>query len=418
MKKIRMGVIGLGKRGYSVMKDVILGFDDVDVVALCDVYEDRVECANEAVKEAKGHDAEIRTADYREVLDKEKVDAVYIATAWETHIVISIAAMRAGIPVAMEVGGACDLRECNDLVSAYEETGTPIMLMENCCFGADELMATAMVRDGVLGEVVHCHGAYAHDLREEVTHGNVRRHYRLRHYSRRNCENYPTHELGPIAKLLNINRGNRLVSLTSVASKAAGIKAYLEKHNYEMDESLRGVEFAQGDIVSTTIKCAGGQTITLSLDTTLPRFYSREFTVRGTEGFYEAGTGTVFIDGMEEGFETVEMYKKYLGNNEQYKEDYMPDMWLNITEEQRIKGHGGIDYFEFKAFFECLKENKPMPIDVYDAATWMCITCLSEASVAMGGQPMAIPDFTNGAWVGRKPEDVMPLGKKSKLLAK
>ncbi len=412
MKKIRMGVIGLGKRGISVMRDVILSFDDVDIVALCDSYADRVENANKIVREKRGYDAKIQTTDYREVLKKEEVDAVYVATAWETHIVIAIDAMRAGIPVAMEVGGACDLRECNDLVAAYEETKTPIMLMENCCFGEDELLATSMVRDGVFGEIVHCHGAYAHDLREEITHGNVERHYRLRHYSRRNCENYPTHELGPIAKILNINRGNRLVSLTSVASKAAGLKAYLEKNNYSMDESLRGVEFAQGDIVSTTIKCAGGQTITLSLDTTLPRFYSREFTVRGTEGFYEAGTGTVFLDGMEEVFETVEMYKKYLNNKEQYKKDYAPDIWLNITDEERELGHGGMDLFEFQAFFDCLKNNKPMPIDVYDAATWMCITCLSEASCAMGGQPMAIPDFTNGAWVGRKPEDVMPLGKK------
>ncbi|MBQ7406396.1 MAG: Gfo/Idh/MocA family oxidoreductase [Clostridia bacterium] len=415
MKKIRMGVIGLGKRGQSIMKDVILGFNDVDVVALCDEYQDRVEEANAAVKEARGHDAEIMTTDYRDVLNKDVVDAVYVATSWETHFAITIAAMRLGIPVAMEVGGACDLRECNDLVAAYEETGTPIMLMENCCFGADELMATAMVRDGVLGEVVHCEGAYGHDLREEVAKGKERRHYRQRHYIARNAENYPTHELGPIARLLNINRGNRFLSLTSMASKAAGMKAYLEKHNYEMDETLRGVEFTQGDIVTTTIKCAGGQTITIKLDTTLPRFYGREFTVRGTEGYYAADTGTVFIDGMEESFETLEMQKKYIGNNEQYKADYMPDMWINITEEQKIKGHGGIDYFEFKAFFEALKENKPMPIDVYDAASWMCITCLSEASIAMGGQPVAIPDFTNGAWVGRKPEDVIPLGKKSKL---
>ena len=354
------------------------------------------------------------STDYRAVLNKDLVDAVYVATAWETHIVIAIAAMRAGIPVAMEVGGACDLRECNELVAAYEESGTPIMLMENCCFGEDELLATAMVRDGKFGEIVHCHGAYAHDLREEITTGGVKRHYRLRHYSRRNCENYPTHELGPIAKILNINRGNRMLSLTSVSSKAAGIKAYLEKNNYSMDESLRGVEFAQGDIVNTTIKCAGGQTITLTLDTTLPRFYSREFTVRGTDGLYEAGPGMVFLDGMEEGFNTVEMYKKYIGNQDEYKPDYLPDIWLNITEEERELGHGGMDYFEFQAFFECLKENKPMPIDVYDAAAWMCITCLSEASCAMGGQPMAIPDFTNGAWVNREPKDVMPLGKRTK----
>ena len=182
MKKIRMGVIGLGKRGISVMRDVILGFDDVDIVALCDSYADRVEDANKIVREKRGYDAKIQTTDYREALKKEELDAVYVATAWETHIVIAIAAMRAGIPVAMEVGGACDLRECNDLVSAYEETKTPIMLMENCCFGEDELLATSMVRDGVFGEIVHCHGAYAHDLREEITTGNKKRHYRLRHY--------------------------------------------------------------------------------------------------------------------------------------------------------------------------------------------------------------------------------------------
>ncbi len=413
MERIRMGVIGLGNRGTSILRDVILGFDDVDVVAVCDSYQDRVDDAAKLIKEKRGTEPAIQTTDYREVLKKDDMDAVYVATAWETHIVISIAAMRAGIPVAMEVGGACDLRECNELVAAYEETGTPIMLMENCCFGEDELLATSMARDGKFGEIVHCHGAYAHDLREEITHGNVKRHYRLRHYSRRNCENYPTHELGPIAKLLNINRGNRMLSLTSVSSKAAGIKAYLEKNNYSMDESLRGVEFAQGDIVNTTIKCAGGQTITLTLDTTLPRFYSREFTVRGTDGLYEAGPGMVFLDGMEEGFNTLEMYKKYIGNQEEYKQDYLPDIWLNITEQERELGHGGMDYFEFKAFFECLKENKPMPIDVYDAAAWMCITYLSEASCAMGGQPMAIPDFTNGAWTNREPKDVMPLGKKN-----
>lgn len=412
MKRIRMGVIGLGKRGISVMRDVILGFDDVDVVAVCDLYQDRVDAAVQLLKEKRGAEPVIHTTNYKEALKKDLVDAVYVATAWETHIVISIAAMRAGIPVAMEVGGACDLRECNELVAAYEETGTPIMLMENCCFGEDELLGTAMARDGLFGEIVHCHGAYAHDLREEITTGNVKRHYRLRHYSRRNCENYPTHELGPIAKLLNINRGNRMLSLTSTSSKAAGIKAYLEKKNYEMDESLRGVEFAQGDIVNTTIKCAGGQTITLTLDTTLPRFYSREFTIRGTDGLYEAGPGMVFLDGMEEGFNTVEMYKKYIGNQDQYKKDYLPDIWLNITPEEREAGHGGMDLFEFQAFFECLKENKPMPIDVYDAAAWMCITYLSEASCAMGGQPVAIPDFTNGAWVNREPKDVMPLGKR------
>lgn len=39
-----------------------------------------------------------------------------------------------------------------------------------------------------------------------------------------------------------------------------------------------------------------------------------------------------------------------------------------------------------------------MPIDVYDMATWMSITPLSERSIQLGSMPVEIPDFTNGKW--------------------
>ena len=61
---------------------------------------------------------------------------------------------------------------------------------------------------------------------------------------------------------------------------------------------------------------------------------------------------------------------------------------------------------EFKAFFTALREGKEPPIDVYDAAAWMCISALSEASIAAGGAPQEIPDFTNGKWLLRKTLDV------------
>lgn len=401
MEKIKLGIIGLGNRGSSLIKTII-SCNEADIVALCDLYPDRVEDAEKAVKKHSGVEAKGYT-DYHEVFKAQKLDAVFVSCAWEGHTEVAITAMNEGVAVAMEVGGAYTVRECWDLVRTYEKTKTPFMFMENCCYDKFELLTTALVRAGKLGTVVHCHGAYSHDLRDEILGGYVNRHYRLRNYMNRNCENYPTHELGPIAKILNINRGNRFVSLTSVASKAAGLKefSFTDKNP---DKSLVGKDFKQGDVVSTTITCAGGETITLTLDTTLPKYYSREFTVRGTKGLANQEADMIAIEGECNTHEFWENCK----NSEKYS-DYLADVWKNITPEQIDAGHGGMDYIEFKEFFKALRAGGDMPIDVYDAAAWMCITTLSEASIAEGGHPQSIPDFTEGKWLLREPRDVMDL---------
>ena len=409
MEKLRMGVIGLGQRGYYNLNHYLAKYKDVEIRMVCDLYDDRLERAANDVKEQQGIEP-ICTKDYREVLNRELVDAVYVATSWESHVEVSIAALRAGIITAMEVGGAYTVEECHELVKAYEETGTPFMFMENCCFNDQELIATAAARAGKLGKVVHCSGAYAHDLRKEVSEGNIIRHYRLRNYLNRNCENYPTHELGPIARLLNITRGNRMVSLVSVASKACGLEEYVEENKlYEKDETLKGAKFKQGDIVNTIITCAGGETILLTLDTTLPRSYNRDLKVRGTKGLYEMATNSFFFDGMKEQWRTVQYYTGCMDNAKEYYDELLPDVWKNMTEEDKKSGHGGMDGVMFRIFVEAAKNGDPMPIDVYDAASWMCVTALSERSIAQGGAPQAIPDFTAGKWLTRKPEDVMKL---------
>jgi hypothetical protein len=381
--------------------ETILACEEAEVTAICDVYEDRLERSAELINKMRGTTPDKYT-DYKDVLKSDNVDAVLVATAWETHISIAIEAMKAGKITALEVGGACSIEECWKLVHTYEETGTPIMMMENCCYDRFELISTALVRSGKLGEIVHCHGAYGHDLRDEISGGNVRRHYRLPNYIARNCENYPTHELGPIAKILNINRGNRMTSLVSVASKAEGLREFLTSDK-NPDKSLIGTEFKQGDIVSTIITCAGGETITLTLDTTLPKYYSREFTVRGTRGLANQEADMIVIEG-----ETENTHEYWENCKSSGKYDaYLTDIWKNITPEQMEVGHGGIDYIEFKEFFKAIREGREMPIDIYDAASWMCITALSEQSIAMGGMPQSIPDFTKGKWLLREPEDVI-----------
>ncbi len=396
MDKIRAAVIGLGGRGRHNLR-LVMGFKTVEVNAVCDVYEDR---ANEGadIVISKGGNKPFVTTDYIEAISREDVNTVLVFTSWRSHIEIAIEAMNRGLAVGIEVGGAYSVEECFALVEAQERNNVPFMLLENCCYDKNEMLVMNMVKEGLFGEIVHCHGSYAHDLRDEVSGGKENRHYRLEEYLNRNCENYPTHELGPIAKILGINRGNRMTRLVSMSSKAAGLKRYIDdRKDTIVNKDLIGAEFKQGDIVETLITCANGETISLKLDTTLPRPYSREFTVRGTKGLYEEQTNHVFLDG-----ENHWIGVRDKNNARKYDEKYLPDCWKQVTDEILNAGHGGMDYFEFEAFFDALINGKPTPIDVYDAAAWMCISCLSEKSIEDGNMPVEIPDFTHGMWKDRK----------------
>ena len=398
MKNLNVGIVGLGVRGYWLMKDVILLMPGVKVTAVCDVYEDRNERAAKLTEEVCGHVPATET-DYKKLIARDDVDVVVVSCAWESHIKVAIDAMKAGKPVGMEVGGSYSVKECWDLVDTYEATQTPFMFLENCCYGRRELMALNMVKQGLFGDIVHCRGGYMHDLREEVSEGEKNRHYRLRNYIHRNCENYPTHELGPIARILNINHGNRMLTLTSMASRSAGIQEYI-KDRMSDDEKLMNTRFAQGDVVNTMIKCAGGETILLTLNTSLPRFYSRDFTVCGTKGMYEEENDTVFVDKKYTAEEEWD-FKANWGNAKDYEKDYEHPIWQKFLNDGVQGGHGGMDWLVFEAFFESIRNGEPCPIDVYDAASWMCISALSEESIAMGGHPVAIPDFTNGEGIKR-----------------
>ena len=411
-EKVKVGVIGLGPRGKWGMLGSLLVCPEAEVVALCDLYEDRREEAKKYVEEKRGN-TPVLYEDYHDLLKDENVESVVIASSWDEHTRMAVASMKAGKYTAVEVAGAYDIEDCWDLVRTYEETKTPIMLLENCCFNKFELLCTSLARAGKLGKVLYCHGAYAHELRDEILGGNVNRHYRLRNYMLRNCENYPTHELGPIAKLLNINRGNKMLSLTSVATKGGvGLEMFANDERCP-DPTLKDTKFAQGDIVVTTITCAGGEVITLRLDTTLPRTYTREFNVQGTKGYCMQDADMVMLepeDNMHEYFDSSKTIETYLHSADKYN-DYLPDIWRNISEEEKKLGHGGMDYLEIKAFIQAIINEEEMPIDVYDMAAWMSITPLSEQSIAHGGMPQAIPDFTRGKWILREPKDVVSFPK-------
>ena len=395
-EKIKLGYIGLGRRGAGVLRRNFAHMKDVEVAMICDLVPERMEAARALVEELGGYTPRL-TADYREILADPEIDAVVVMTGWSGRPQIAMEVMKAGKYAAIEVGCADTLQECFDLVRVSEETGMPCMMLENCCYSRREMMALNMVRQGLFGEVVHCEGGYMHYLNDIELFLNIETetppHYRLPHYIEKNRENYPTHEFGPISKLLRINRGNRILSLSSFASKSRSLNQFAKDHleNPKWAE----IDYKQGDIVTTVLTCANGETVVLTLDTTAPRpYYSRQFTVRGTKGMCFEDTKVFYLEGMEHNVRD---------NEEEFFKKYDHPLYKEYREMESRGGHGGIDWLVCRAFVEAVKSGTQTPIDVYDTAAWLAIGPLSEASVQQGGAPQQFPDFTGGKWENREP---------------
>lgn len=394
-QKVRMGVIGLGGRGRSLLGNLI-GIEDVEVVALSDIFEDRLQMGLDQVV-AAGRPKPVAYIDHREMLERDDIEGVVVATGWITHIEIAIEVMRSGKYAGIEVGGAASIEECWSLIRAYEETGMPCMMLENCCYGRNEMAMLNIARKGIFGELIHCQCGYQHDLRDHVGMGKEKQHYRIDNYIHRNGELYPTHGLGPLAKILNINHGNRFINLTSMSSKARGLHNWLVD-NYGEDHPMANLDIAQGDIVTTMIECAHGETIFIIHDTTLPRPYSRGLRIQGTKGLWMEDNNSIYIEGKSPEH-TWESFEKY-------QEEYDHPLWKEYIEKGVREGHGGMDYLCLKAFAESIAKGVEPPIDVYDTAVWMAVTTLSEQSIAKGSHPVAFPDFTNGKWIRKGPGPV------------
>ena len=395
---VNIAIVGTSERGRILMS-VLLDMDDVNIIGVCDLYEDRTEKAVGWVHDARGKKP-FATQDYRELLAMDEVDAVITPSSWTSHAQISIDAMNAGKYVGTEVGGATSIEQCWELVRTSERTGMPCMMLENCCYGREEMLVLNLIAKGMFGELLHAEGGYRHDLRDEVCNGIENRHYRLKNYLNRTGDLYPTHELGPIAKYLKINRGNRMVTLSSMATKSCGQEYYAATKKPD-DGFLRGKDFALGDVVVTNIKCAHGEVITLFHDTSLPRPYSRCNLLQGTKGIWSEDKAGVYFDGVSPKPHEWEPAEKYFKR-------YEHPLWKKFRAEGVRGGHGGKDFLVLRGFIDAVKQGIQTPIDVYDTAAWMAITTLSEDSVNMGGHPVAIPDFTNGRWIDREPAPETP----------
>jgi predicted dehydrogenase len=402
-KKVRIGLIGVGMRGTNHLQN-LLNRNDVIIPAICDIDSERITIAQGLISKAGGKKAEVYTKGefaYLEMLKRNDLDGVVISTPWEWHTPMAVASMKAGKFAGVEVSAANTIEECWDLVNTSEATGVPCMILENVCYRRDVMAVLNMARQQLFGELSHLQCGYLHDLRHVkfepgVEFGEKGVHeakWRTQHSVKRNGDLYPTHGIGPVAKILDINTGNRFVSLTSVASKSKGLHHYIVEHAGENHPNA-SVEFKLGDVVSTLIKTANEETILVTHDTNLPRPYSLGFRVQGTKGVWQDDMNSIYLEGKSPNDQwepATTMLNKY---------DH--PLWKRFSEDATGAGHGGMDFFVMNAFVESIKRQLPPPIDVYDAAAWSVISPLSEMSIANGGAPQQFPDFTRGKWMTRK----------------
>jgi len=403
--RLRLGFIGVGGRG-SWLLGLALRRDDIEVTAVCDIVPEAARRAADAVHQARDREPRLFTAgerDYLRLLERRDVDAVIVATPWLWHTPMAVAAMERGKAVGLEVPAATTVEECWDLVETHERTGVPLMMLENVCYRRDVMAVLQIVRQGLLGELVHLHCGYQHDLRAvkfnpgaEFGAGAIGEAvWRTHHSIHRNGDLYPTHGVGPVANWLNVNRGNRFTSLTSHATKTRGLHEYTVREGGEGHPSA-AVRFRLGDIVTTVVHTQNGETVVVTHDTNLPRPYSLAFRVQGTRGLWMNDNRAIYIEGSSPEEHRWEPF-------DAYGERYDHPLWRRYATEAEGSGHGGMDFFVLHAFVEAVKRGEPTPLDVYDAAAWSAIGPLSEQSLALGSHPVAFPDFTRGQWAERSP---------------
>ena len=410
-KRIKLGFIGTGLRGQWVLW-LATKYPEVDIPAICDIDDRMINSTLKILKDAgkpEPHIYKNGDEDFLNMVKNEDLDGVYIATPWEWHYPMAIASMKNGIHVGTEVPAALTVRECWDLVNISERTRKLCMIMENVCYRRDVMAVLNMVRNGLFGELLHCQGGYQHDLRhvkfndgkqpygggvEFGKKGYSEAKWRTQHSVDRNGDLYPTHGLGPVSTMLEINRGNRMVHLTSTASQSRGLHKYIIGRGGH-DHPNADVEFKLGDVVTTVIKCSNGQTIVLSHDTNSPRPYSLNFRVQGTNGIWMVDNNSIYIEGVSPEAHRWE-------TDETYLKKYDHPLWKKFEDMAVGSGQGGMDFFIVRAFIETLKGTEPV-IDVYDSVSMSVISPLSEKSIKLGSTAVKIPDFTRGKWKTNKP---------------
>lgn len=395
IKQVRVALIGLGNRGYDHLMLLDALFPDKAIVtAICDVQTKKTDAAIEGLNKS-GHGQKPvvysgKIDSWKEMIKRDDIDLVIISTPWSDHAPMCIQTMLNNKHVAVEVPAAYTLDELWKMVDTAEETQRNCMMMENVCYGDEELWILNMAQQGVFGTLTYAECAYIHNLRELMFSPTYYYDmWRIRHHMKTDGNLYPTHGLGPVAQYMNINRGDHFDTLVSMSSLQASLDEYSETLE-STNEFFNKKGYKHGDMNNTLIRTAKSRMILVQHDVVTPRPYNRINALAGTKGYHEGYPSRLSL--ADKGHEWLEE-KDYLI----YKEKYQHPVWDKLKSGiEKYGGHGGMDFVMIYRMIDCFNNGWFLDQDVYDAASWSVVIPLSAASIELGNMSVKIPDFTRG----------------------
>ncbi|MFN3849941.1 MAG: Gfo/Idh/MocA family protein [Spirosomataceae bacterium] len=395
--QVRVAFIGVGNRGSGHVRLVHACGNKAKIVAICDVQERYTKRSKDwlegkGVTDVKYYSGNLEA--WKEMCRRDDIDLVIISTPWEDHVPMSVYAMEQGKHVAVEVPAAYTVEDCWKLVNTAEKTQRNCIMMENVCYGDEELWLLNMAHQGVFGTLTYAECGYVHDLREllfsKTEYYNM---WRIRHNMQRDGNLYPTHGLGPVAQYMDIDRGDRFNHLVSMSSMEASLSEDSNSMTDETNEFHGKTGFKHGDMNNTLIKTAKGRTILLQHDVVTARPYSRINMLAGTKAFHKGYPSQFTMKGKN----SHSFMKK--DEYDALREKYKHPIWAKMKEEiEKNGGHGGMDFVMIYRLIDCFNRGEALDMDVYDAASWSVVTPLSELSIKGGNKPVKFPDFTGGRW--------------------
>ena len=402
LDKVKVAIIGVGARGSGHISQLAT-IEGVEVVGICDLNQDRAKRSENNGK-GKGHSPKVYSGDenaWLKMLAEVKPDAVFIATPWQLHGPQAVGAMKAGAHAFVEIPIALSIKEMWDIVDTSEATGRHCMLMENVNYGREELLYLNMVRQGVIGELLHGEAAYIHELRGQMNGGDSTGSWRTLHYANRNGNLYPCHGLGPVAQYMSLARGeDNFRRLVSFSSPAMGRKLWAEKSTNLTKPEFKTLDYQCGDINTSIIKTTLGRTVMVQWDETSPRPYSRHNLIQGTKGTLKGFPNGMAIEGMTKSFHSWTSSEEFNAIAEKYEHPLFKRMGELA---KKMGGHGGMDFLMLFRIIECLRNGLPLDQNVYEGCFWSSVAPLSEKSIKEDGMPQDFPDFTRGNWKTTKP---------------
>ena len=380
--------------------------------ALCEIQDERLQQAKSWVEESGRPTPRLYgrgEKDFERMCSEEELDAVICCTSWKWHTPVCLAANRSDKHAVSEVPIALTLDEAWELVETCEKTGKwstlglEQVLLEST--GGMYLNLLNLIRAGLMGDVVHASGGYIHDLRRVKSPGGSEP-WRLEHSIRRNGNLYPDHPMNRFIPHMDINHGDRFVSLVSMSARSGVLNEYAAA-TLGKEHPLASTEMAQGDYNATLIQSEKGKVVTLNFDTNTPHPRGL-YRLQGTNGVFIDGRGVgesmIYLDGISPESHRWEPAAPYLeANKHPVIRDYKP------AERKSVRGHGGGGSkvpLTWHLLIRNLREGTTPYFDVYDSVTSSAASPLSEMSVANRSQMVEFPDFTRGKWKTRKPFDV------------